>query len=49
MSSWLIFLFKFLSVNIINLEKADRPKEGVSDNVDKVILLNFVLVIECYN
>ena len=32
---------KFLNVNIINFEKVDKPKGGGSDNVDKVILLNF--------
>ena len=32
---------KFLNVNIINFENVDKPEGGGSDNVDKVILLNF--------
>jgi hypothetical protein len=33
---------KFLNVNIINFENADKPEGGGgSDNVDMVILLNF--------
>ena len=31
----------YLNVNIINVEKVDKPKGGGADNVDKVILLNF--------
>ena len=36
-----MWIKKFLNVNIINFEKVDKPKVGGSDNVDKVILLNF--------
>ena len=35
-----MWIKKFLNVNIINFENVDKP-EGWSDNVDKVILLNF--------
>ena len=36
-----MWIKKFLNVNIINFEKVDKPEGGGSDNVDKVILLNF--------
>ena len=36
-----MWIKKFLNVNIINFEKVDKPKGGGSNNVDKVILLNF--------
>ena len=36
-----MWIKKFLNVNIINFENVDKPEGGGSDNVDKVILLNF--------
>ena len=36
-----MWIKKFLNVNIIYFEKVDKPRGGGSDNVDKVILLNF--------
>ena len=36
-----MWIKKFLNVNIINFEKVDKPEGGGSDNVNKVILLNY--------